>query len=58
MINLSHLADVHLERKLNNCSYPSKFAKERRLEAWLSLSRLLSSENSDFILIVGYFFES
>lgn len=58
MINLSHLADVHLERKLNNCSYPSKFAKERRLEAWLSLSRLLSSENSDFILIVGDLFES
>lgn len=58
MINLTHLADIHLERKLNDCSYPSKFAKERRLEAWLSLSRLLSSENSDFVLIVGDLFES
>lgn len=58
MINITHIADVHLEKKLTDCSYPSKFAKERRLEAWLSLSRLLSIVESDFVLISGDLFES
>lgn len=58
MLNLIHTADIHLGRKLEYVSYPSRFAKERRDDSWSSFARLLSRKEADLYLIAGDLFEN